>query len=85
LATKELIEASQDFGIYHVANSAPATWYEAVLELFKIKNIKIKVLPVGSDKFPRPAKRPKNSMLLNTKVKPLRDYRLALEEYLKIK
>lgn len=81
-ATKKLIESGKDFGIYHIINSGPCTWFEAAKELFKIAGINIKVIPVSGDKFPRPAKRPKYSVLLNTKLEPMRDWREALKDYL---
>lgn len=83
-ATKDLVENKRHYGIYHIANIGPCTWYEAAKELFKIAGMGIKVNPVGSNKFPRPAKRPKYSVLLNTKLDNLRDYKEALREYLKI-
>lgn len=83
-ATKALIEGDYGYGIYHITNSDPVTWYEAVKALFGMKKISTKVLPVSSDKFPRPAKRPKFSVLLNTKFIPLRSYKEALAEYLKV-
>jgi len=82
-ATKALIENRAPLGLYHLVNTTPATWYEAALELFKITGNNVKIKAVGSDKFPRPAKRPEYSYLLNTKTKPLRDYREALRDYLK--
>ncbi|KKP96223.1 MAG: dTDP-4-dehydrorhamnose reductase RfbD [Candidatus Moranbacteria bacterium GW2011_GWD2_36_12] len=81
--TKEIIEAEKPFGIYHVANSEACTWYEAVVELYKMAKIKTKVVPVSADEFPRPAARPYVSTLINTKLNPLRSYKLALREYLK--
>lgn len=81
--TKEIIEAKKPFGIYHVANQGACTWYEAVVELYKMAKMKTKVVPVGSKEFSRPAKRPYVSTLLNTKLNPLRNYKLALREYLK--
>lgn len=81
--TKEIIESEKPFGIYHVANEGPCTWYEAVVELYKMAKIKTKVVPVSSDEFPRPAARPYVSTLINTKLNPLRSYKLALREYLK--
>lgn len=81
-AVKSLLDENKGFGIYHITNSIPRTWYRAAKELFKLAEIKIKVNPVASDKFPRPAKRPNFSALLNTKAEPLRDYREALKEYL---
>lgn len=81
--TKEIIEANKPFGIYHVANSGPCTWYEAVIELYKMAKVKTKVIPVGSEEFKRPAVRPYVSTLINTKLNPMRSYKLALREYLK--
>jgi len=80
--TKEIIEAKKPFGIYHVTNGGACTWHEAVLELYKQAGIKTKVIPVGSAEFPRPAKRPLFSVLINTKLNPLRNYKEALREYL---
>jgi dTDP-4-dehydrorhamnose reductase len=81
--TKEIIESEKPFGIYHVANSGPCTWYEAVVELYKMAKLKTKVIPVSADEFPRPAQRPYVSTLINTKLNPMRSYKLALREYLK--
>lgn len=81
-ATKELIEEEKEFGIYHIVNEGAVTWYEGALELFKLAGKSINVKPVSGDKFPRPAKRPEYSVLKNTKLKPLRDYKEALKEYL---
>lgn len=82
LATKALIEEGVPYGIYHLINSGAATWYEAAVELFRLAGMHISVKPVNSDMFPRPAKRPKNSALLNTKRPPLRPYAEALKEYI---
>ncbi|MBI4779024.1 dTDP-4-dehydrorhamnose reductase [Candidatus Falkowbacteria bacterium] len=83
-ATKKLVESNKGYGIYHLTNSGPCTWYEGAVELFKLKNISIKINPVDSDYLKRPAKRPSSSVLLNTKFEPLRNWREALAEYLKI-
>lgn len=84
LEIKKIIDEKIPFGIYHVVNEGPCTWYEAVLELFKIAKMDVEVVPVTSSEFPRPAKRPKSSVLINTKLKPLRNYKDALTEYLKV-
>ena len=81
--TKEIIEAEKPYGIFHVFNQGACTWYEAVLELYRQAKVKAKVVPVTGSAFPRPAKRPYNSTLLNTKLNPMRSYKLALREYLK--
>ncbi len=82
-ATKALIEDGALYGIYHLTNEGAATWYEAAVELFKMAGMKVSVKPIGADAFPRPAKRPKNSTLLNTKRPRLRPYTEALQDFLK--
>lgn len=81
--TKEIVDGGYPWGIYHATNDDACTWYEFAKEIFKIKNIDIKVEPVNSDKFPRLARRPKFSVLLNTKLPEMRSWREALREYLK--
>ncbi|MDD3711198.1 MAG: NAD(P)-dependent oxidoreductase [Patescibacteria group bacterium] len=82
--TREILEEKKDFGFYHVRNNDPAIWYDAARELFRLKKIGVRVKPVLSDKFPRPAKRPKYSVLANTKLPELRSWKEALKEYIKI-
>ncbi len=81
-ATKQLIEAGAAFGIYHIVNSGAVTWFEAVEELYRLAGIETPIEPVTPDAFPRPAKRPKFSVLKNTKLPPLRPYEEALREHL---
>ncbi len=81
-ATKELIESESPFGIYHLANTGSATWYDAVLELYREAHVTTPVIPVTSERFPRKAKRPDCSVLINTKRPALRSYQEALKEYL---
>ena len=82
--TKEIIESEKEFGIYHIINNEPCTWYDAVEELYMQAGLeKVKVEPVTGEEFPRPAKRPYFSVLLNKKLNPLRSYKDALNDYLK--
>lgn len=85
LATKNLILNKNKFGIYHITNSGQASWFEAAQELFGMLKFDTRVRSVNGSVFPRPAKRPQYSALKNTKLKPLRNYKEALKEYLKIK
>lgn len=82
LYTKKLIESGKGSGIYHLVNEGPCTWYKAAKELFKMAGVRIEVNAVSSDKFPRPAKRPAYSVLVNTKFEQLRSWQEALKEYL---
>lgn len=81
--TKEIIDSKKPFGIYHVTNSEPCTWYEGAVELYKLAGIKTELTPITGDQYPRPAKRPFCSVLINTKLNPMRSYKEALKEYLK--
>lgn len=82
--TMELIESKFNYGIYHIVNSGePCSWYDFAREIFYIKNIETKITPVASDAFGnRPAKRLRYGALKNTKLKHLRDWKIALKEYL---
>ena len=82
--TKEIIANKMPYGIYHGANSGSCTWYEFADEALKLKNISCKLIPVPVGRFPRPAKRPNYSILLNTKLSPARNWQEALKKYLKI-
>lgn len=82
---KILNEIKPDFGIYHVTNSGACTWHEFAQEIFKLKNIKIRVAACGSEEFPTPAKRPHWSILLNTKLPEMRHWKEALLDYIKTK
>ncbi len=81
-ATKALIDSKKDFGIYHLTNHGACSWLDFAKEIFKIAKKDVILIPVGSDHFPRPAKRPKFSCLLNTKFAPLRTWQEALKNYL---
>ena len=86
---KQLVElglSSSPAGIYHGTNSGEATWFGFAQEIFKLAGGDInRVVPISSCEYPRPAKRPTFSVLSHeswakTSVKPMRDWRIALEE-----
>jgi dTDP-4-dehydrorhamnose reductase len=81
-ATLHLIESDSPFGIYHLINSGQASWYEAAAYFFKKIGKSIELQPVAASAFPRPAKRPHYSLLLNTKVPLLRSWQEALDDYI---
>lgn len=81
--TREIVENFPP-GIYHGANSGACTWYGFAKEIFRlIGREDIKLNPVSSDFYPRPAKRPACSVLLNTKLPLARSWQEALDEYLR--
>ncbi|MEN8252410.1 MAG: NAD(P)-dependent oxidoreductase, partial [Patescibacteria group bacterium] len=76
--SKGIVEKNMDSGIYHVANEGAVTWYEGVVELYKIAGLDTRIESVPPETFPRPAERPNLSVLKVTKIAPLRHYRDAL-------
>jgi dTDP-4-dehydrorhamnose reductase len=66
-------------GIYHITNDGVCSWYEFASAI--IPN----TVPCTSEEFPRKAKRPKYSVLANTKTAPMRHWREALADYLSSK
>lgn len=60
---------SQDYGVYHYSNEGVASWYDFAKAIFEDSNINIKVLPIQSEAYPTPAKRPHFSVLDKSKIK----------------
>lgn len=81
-ATRELIEDNAEFGTYHLVNEGAVTWYDFAKEIFQLSGLDVKVTPLSTEELKRPAKRPSNSRLKNTKRPPLRSYEEALKDYL---
>jgi len=74
-----------DFGIYHMTNFGVTTWYDFAKKIFEILGENVKINPVDTAHFPRPAKRPSYSTLLNTKITNLRLWSDALTAYITLK
>jgi dTDP-4-dehydrorhamnose reductase len=75
--TEEII--GLDPGIYHITNEGVCSWFEFASAI--INN----AVQCTSKEFPRKARRPEYSVLVNTKTTPMRHWREALAEYLKLK
>jgi len=82
--TRKLLEENYEPGVYHAVNTGVASWYELAREIFKIAGVDVKVQAVGSEEFPRPAKRPAFSILQNTKGPKMRLWPEALREYIEV-
>ena len=59
-----LIKTSQ-YGLYHGTCEGSCTWYEFTKEIYRLKDIAAQVIPVTTEEYPRPAKRPHYSVLDN--------------------
>jgi dTDP-4-dehydrorhamnose reductase len=81
-ATQVLLDEARPFGTYHISNSGAVSWYDFAQEIFRVTGREITVEPVPSSTFPRKAKRPARSVLLNTKLPAFRPWQHALEAFL---
>ena len=73
-------------GIVHVTNRGECTWFEFARAIVSAAGLKTIIHPTTTDKFPRPAKRPKYSVLsassLNHYGVGMPDWQDALRRYL---
>jgi dTDP-4-dehydrorhamnose reductase len=81
-AMKQLVMGEYGHGVYHAVNEGVTTWYGLAKEIFRVVGADVTVVPVGSDEYPRPAARPKYSVLLNTKGLEMRSWQEALGDFL---
>ena len=81
---KLLLDKRYPYGIYHIVNSGSATRYEFAEETLKIRNLldEAELERVTFEQKPRRAKIPKNAVLINTKLPPIRPWKEALKEFL---
>jgi dTDP-4-dehydrorhamnose reductase len=84
-AVLQIAEGDFDFGIYHLVNDGGGvTWYEFAKEIFEIAGVDILIEAVEPSHFPRPARRPAEAILLNTKFPILRHRQDALSEFISL-
>lgn len=93
----ELIQ-TEKYGVYHASNSGACTWYEFTGAIFAEAedilglSFTAKLEPCGTEQFPRPAPRPRNSVMEHLSIRTngfedirhwrdgLRDFLLELKE-----
>lgn len=81
--TRQLIDTNAPGGVYHGTNAGQCTWFSFAQEILRQLGSSLPITPVPASTWPRPAARPAYSVLISTKVPPLRDWKEALAEYLK--
>lgn len=79
---------TDNYGTFHTTCEGECTWFDFAKEIFRLKSVNINVDPVTTEEFPRPAKRPRYSVLENYMLKLTTDYKFsdwkeALAFYLK--
>ena len=75
------------FGIYHYSNEGQCSWYDFAKAIFEKNSITITVLPITTDQFPTPARRPAYSVLSKSKIKKvfniqITDWQTALNKFI---
>jgi dTDP-4-dehydrorhamnose reductase len=97
--TRDVAEAicglirTEAYGVYHVSNASDVptgkycSWHRFAADIMEMAGLDVPVVPCTTAEFPRPAPRPKFSVLDNTYYRargfvPLRHYKDALREYL---
>jgi len=68
IKNKEFEGIGQATQIYHYSNEGEISWYDFAKEIFKIAKTNCKVIPIMTEQYPTPARRPKNSLLDNNKM-----------------
>jgi len=74
---------NKNYGTFHVCGSGQTSWYGFAKEIFKQMKLEVNLKPCTTADFPRPAKRPKYSVMENNKI--CRDWKKALKDYLNLR
>jgi dTDP-4-dehydrorhamnose reductase len=69
-------------GIYHMSNSGGCTWFEWAKAIAEILNLPVAITPRDPALNIQTVKKPAYSILLSTKLAPMRPWRNALEDFL---
>lgn len=56
-------------GVYHLTSAGRATWHEFAQEILRGSQAAPRVMPIATAEFPTPARRPRNSVLDNGKLR----------------
>ena len=82
----EIVENDLPFGIYHISNKGSCSWFEFAKNILKVSGINRQIKPIKSKDFAGRARRPKSTVLANTKIESLgfkmRTWEKALEEFI---
>ncbi|WP_141336619.1 dTDP-4-dehydrorhamnose reductase [Paenibacillus sp. tmac-D7] len=79
--------STEKYGIYHASNAGVCSWFEFAKAIFEERGINITVDPCTTEEFPRPAPRPKYSVMDHLSIRTngfedMRHWRDALRDFL---
>jgi dTDP-4-dehydrorhamnose reductase len=89
-AVRALLDADPPGGVYHLTSQGACSWYEFARRIFALAGLAPDLAPTSSGAFGAAARRPANSVLLDTRtaalgLPPLRPWPDALRAYLQAK
>lgn len=78
---------TEKYGVYHASNGSTCTWFEFAKAIFDAKGMNVNLVPCTTQDFPRPAPRPKFSVMDNLGIRingfePLRHWNDALTDFI---
>ena len=76
-ATVRILEAGDADGLYHMSAAGRTTWFDFAKAIVDRAAIRIPVVAITSDEYPAKARRPRNSLLDNAKLRDGLGIRLA--------
>ena len=79
----KLIKEKSPYGIYHVCGSGQTSWYGFAEKIFEFMNLDTKIVAIPTEEFPRPATRPKNSVMNNNNICP--PWEESLKKYIELR
>lgn len=82
----KLIE-TEEYGVYHCTGKGECTWYDFASLIMELSGRKCRVIPVTSEQYKTPAKRPEYSSLDNMMLRctvgdEMRDWKEALKSFM---
>jgi len=61
----ELLMDTKSYGLYHCTSQGGCTWHDYAREIIRLAGLQVRVVPMVSSDYTRPARRPANSVLDN--------------------
>lgn len=74
---------NSEYGTYHICGSGQTSWYGFAKKIFELSNLDVKLKPCKTEEFPRPAKRPKYSVMDNKGI--CKSWKESLKDYIKLR
>ena len=65
---------TDNYGLFHGTCEGECTWYEFTKEIYRLMEVKTEIIPVTTEEYPRPARRPKFSVLDNYMLRMTSDF-----------